>query len=216
MAKPPTKAAKPKPVAKKVVEVTTSTVIELAELKSFGKGDAEHPGFSFTRYWWEGEGPREGIAPWIERKIRPGDDPRFGAAAKIEVMLHNSAPADYADLAFLLRQFDEKLPPYERHVMIQAKLALPPAEPWHAGYERARDFSRQHFVSQRLPVILVAHVPSVAGLDGYGSHVHCIVLSRRVGINGLEGACHRLCSDRGYADALAAWQAWVAAGENAA
>jgi len=100
--------------------------------------------------------------------------------------------------------------------MIQVKLALDPDEPWHAGYERVRGFARQHFVSQRFPVILMAHVPSVAGLDGHGSHVHCIVLSRRLGINGLEGACHRLCSDRGYAEALAAWRAWLAAGESAA
>lgn len=216
MAKPPTKTAKPKTVAKKVAELTTSTAIALTELKSFGKGDAEHPGFSFTRYWWADEGPREGITPWVEKKLRPGNDPQFGAAAKAEVLLHGSAPADYADLAFLLRQVDEKLPPYERNVMIQVKLALDPDKPWHVGYERARGFARQHFVSQRFPVILVAHVPSVAGLDGHGSHVHCIVLSRRVGINGLEGACHRLCSDKGYAEALAAWRAWVAAQENAA
>lgn len=216
MAKTPVKTAKPRTVAKKVVVPATSTEIEQAELKSFGKGDAEHPGFSFTRYWWKGEGPREGITPWVEKKLRPGDDPRFGAAAKREVLLYGSAPADYADLPFLLRQFDEKLPPYERHVMIQVKLALDANEPWHAGYERARTYARQHFVSQRFPVILVAHVPSVAGLDAFGSHVHCIVLSRRVGINGLEGACHRLCSDKGYAEALAAWRSWVAVEEAAA
>ncbi|MXP42087.1 hypothetical protein GRI75_10590 [Altererythrobacter soli] len=216
MAKPPAKTAKPRTIAKKVVQLTASAAIETPELKSFGKGDSEHPGFSFTRYWWEGEGPRAGITPWIEKKIRPGDDPRFGAAAKVEVMLHDTAPADYAGLAFLLRQFDEMLPPYERHVMIQVKLALNSKEPWHAGYERARAFARKHFVSQRFPVIMAAHVPSVVGLDGYGSHVHCIVLSRRVSINGLEGACHRLCSDRGYVEALAAWKAWVAAGDNTA
>ncbi|MEW9855672.1 hypothetical protein [Novosphingobium sp. M1R2S20] len=55
-------------------------------------------------------------------------------------------------------------------------------------------------------MILVAHVPSVAGLEGNGSHVRCIVLSRRVGTNDLEGDCHRLCSDKGYAEARAAWR----------
>ncbi|MEW9855671.1 hypothetical protein [Novosphingobium sp. M1R2S20] len=84
-------------------------------------------------------------------KIEPGDDPVFGNAAKSEVMLHSGAPANYAHLAFLLRQVDEKLPPYERHVMIQVKLAMDPHEPWHADYERVRGFARRHFVSQRFP-----------------------------------------------------------------
>jgi hypothetical protein len=207
MANAPTKTAKPRTTAKKVVELTTSTAIEFAELKSFGRGDAKHPSFAFTRYWWADEGPRQGITPWVEKKLRPGDDPQFGAAAKVEVLLHDRAPADYADLAFLLRRFDEKLPQYERHLMVQVKLGLDPNEPWFAGYERARGFARQHFASKRFPVILVAHVPSTAGLNGFGNHVHCIVLSRPIGINGLEGPCHRLCSDKGYADALAAWNA---------
>lgn len=152
----------------------------------------------------------KGITPWVEKKLRPGDDPKFGAAAKFELLLHESAPADYADLTFLLRHFDEKLPPYERHAMIQVKLGLDPGEPWHAGYEGVRGFARAHFVSKRFPVILVAHVPSTAGLNGFGSHVHCIVLSRTISINGFDGPCHRLCSDKGYADALAAWRAWGA------
>jgi hypothetical protein len=210
MEKAPSKTSKPRAVAKTMAPLVDTTALDAATLKSFGKGDAEHPGFSFTRYWWNGEGPREGITPWIEKKLRPGDDPRFGAAAKFETLLHGGAPSVYADLAFLLREFDEQLPPYERHAMIQVKLGLDPDIPWHAGYEHVRGFAYAHFVPQRFPVILVAHVPSVAGLNGYGSHVHCIVLSRPVGINGLEGACYHLCSDRGYADALAAWQTWSA------
>lgn len=60
MAKTATKSAKRKTVAKKVVECVPASAIGAAELKSFGKGDAEHRGFSFTRYWWDGEGSREG------------------------------------------------------------------------------------------------------------------------------------------------------------
>lgn len=201
-------------MAKKPAEKTTETRIvepsipverELADLKCFIWFDAEDEGFTFTRYWWHGQGPREGITPWVHRKMWPGDDPQFGAAAKVEVLLPSTAPADYADAGFLLRRFDETLPPFERHAMVQAKIALDPAEAWHAGYERIRAYARSHFAI-RFPVILVAHVPGVAGLDGNGSHVHCIVLSRAVGINGFSGACHKLCSDKGYATALSAWQ----------
>lgn len=192
------------------MELMTSTAIEAAELKSFGKGDAAHPGFSFNRYWWDGEGPRQGITPWVQKKLNPGDDPVFGKAAKVEVLPPDSAPSDYADLDFLLEQFDRKQPPFERHVMVQAKIALADNEPWHVGYERARGFARSHFGRGGFPVILVAHVPSIAGLEGYGNHVHCIVLARPLSINGFGGPCHRLCSDRGYADALAAWHTWSA------
>ncbi|MXO67181.1 hypothetical protein GRI91_15570 [Altererythrobacter endophyticus] len=182
---------------------------EPATFKSFGKGDGDHPGFAFTRYWWEGEGLREGITPWVLKKLRLGDDPVFGQAARAEVLLPPTAPADYADCAFLLKRFDETRPSFEKHAMVQAKLSLDPSEPWHVGYERARGFVRAHF-AVRFPVILVAHVPGVAGLEGYGNHVHCIVLPRPVTINGLGGTCHRLCSDRGYNEALEAWQRHVA------
>lgn len=213
MAKTTTKIAKRRTVAKTAVGLMTATVIEQAELKSFGKGDAAHPGFSFTRYWWEGAGPRAGIAPWVHKKLNPGDDPTFGKAAKAEMLLPDGAPADYADLAFMLERFDRQQPSYERHVMIQVKLALPEDEPWHVGYERGRAFARSHFCGRGFPVILVAHVPSVVGLEGRGSHVHCIVLARPLSINGFGGPSHRLCSDKGYAEALAAWNGWVGCGE---
>lgn len=216
MAKTATKTAKPRAIAKKAVELTTTATIEAAELKSFAWGDTAHPGFFFSRYWWDGMGPRAGITPWVEKKIQPGDDPVFGKAAKVEVLLPDTAPSDYANLAFLLRQVDETLPPFERHVIVQAKIALDPSEPWHVGYERARAFARSHFCRRGFPVIMVGHVPSVAGLNGYGSHVHCIVLSRPVTINGLGGACHRLCSDKGHREARDAWKAWLAAEEKAA
>ncbi len=210
-----TKTARPRAIAKKVVELVTTTAVEPAELKSYAWGDAAHPGFFFSRYWWEGLGPRAGITPWVEKKIQPGDDPVFGKAAKVEVLLPDTAPSDYANLAFLLRQVDEALPPFERHVMVQAKIALDPDEPWPAEYERVRAFARSHFC-RRFPVVMVTHVPSIAGLNGYGSHVHCIVLARPITINGLGGPCHPLCSDKGYREARDAWKAWLAAEGKAA
>src|SRR5690606_36508671 len=60
---------------------------------------ARGEGFTFTRYWWEGEGPREGITPWIQKKLKPGDDPNFGACAKAEVLLSATTPSIYAVLA---------------------------------------------------------------------------------------------------------------------
>ncbi|SLK10611.1 hypothetical protein [Novosphingobium mathurense] len=100
-----------------------------ATLKSFSKGDRDRPGFSFTRYWWLGEGGREGIAPWVRRKLKPGDDPKFGHTARSEVLLPASAPGDYASIEFLLQRFDDTLPPFESHAMVQAKITLDDSEP---------------------------------------------------------------------------------------
>ena len=184
-------------------------------LRWFSKGDWDHPGFSFTRYWWEGDGPREGIEPWIRRKMKPGDEPGFNDAAKVEVLLPQMAPSDYASIDFLLSRFDATLPPFECHAMIQTKIALDEDQTWHFGYERVRAFARAHF-AVRFPTILVAHVPNTVGLEGFGSHVHCIVLSRPIGITGLGGACNNLCSDRGYAAALEAWRNHLAPEEDKA
>lgn len=94
MAKTATKTAKPRAIAKKAADLTTAAAIESAELKSFAWGDAAHPGFFFSRYWWDGMGPRAGITPWVEKKVQPGDDPVFGKAAKVEVLLPDTAPSD--------------------------------------------------------------------------------------------------------------------------
>ena len=209
------KPAARKVAAKKVTAPAAVVTITPAELKSFGHGDALHPGFSFTRYWWSGPGPREGIEGYVHKKARPGDDPEFGLAAKGEVLLSSAAPGVYANLNFLLENFDKSLPQYVRNVMVQVKIVLPQGEAWHVGYERVRGYARAHF-ARRFPVILIAHIPAVASLDGYGNHVHCIVLSRPLDTNGFGGACPRLCSDIGYEDALDAWQAWLAVEEVAA
>ena len=144
--------------------------------------------------------------------MKPGREPGFEDAAKVEVLLPQMAPSDYASVDFLLPRFDATLPPFECHAMIQTKIELDDAETWHFAYERVRAYARAHFAA-RFPTILVAHVPNTVGLEGYGSHVHCIVLSRPIGINGFGGACSNLCSDRGYAAALSAWENYLAAAE---
>jgi len=216
MARTSTKTSKTATLPKRATtELPNSLADGSATLKSFRQSDPEDAGFSFTRYWYDGPGLRSGVTSWVMAKIEPGSDPVFGKAAKTELLIPPDAPSIYASLPFLLEHFDKELPPYERHAMVQVKIALPPDEPWHAGYERVREYARAHFAN-RFPVILVGHVPSTAGLNGYGNHLHCIVLSRPLTINGLQGACHRLCSDKGYAEALAAWRAWRAAEESAA
>ena len=192
--------------SKELATYEREPVSALARMASFTHGVCdEHTDFAFTRYWYKEEENREGIKPWIDRKLFPGDHQRFGAAARFDVLIPPSASGDFARLATLLDRFDETLPPFEQHAMVQAKIFLDEEEAWHVGYERVRSFARAHF-AQRFAVILIAHIPGTAGLAGQGNHVHCAVLSRKLNINGFGGACTNLCSDRGYEAALAAWQ----------
>lgn len=165
----------------------------------------EHPDLGWFRYWYETEFDRPTVTDLIAKKCSPGDDPKFGRAARIEVLLPSSAPADYTNLEFLTKRFDETLPPFEKHALVQAKFLLNDDEAWHIGYERVRSFARSYF-AHRYVVILIAHIPATAGLKGQGNHIHCVVLSRTININGFGGACTTLCSDRGYNAAVAAWQ----------
>lgn len=181
-----------------------------AELKRFSNGAGLQPGFYFERKWWDGDGPRAGIAPWVEKKIQLGSDPAFGTAARSEVLLPRFAPGEYTTLAHLLARFDATLPMYERHALVQVKIELPLYEPYHVGYEVVRSFALQHFAIERAhPAILVAHLPGLAGSENK-PHIHVIVLARELGPNGFGQTSTRLCSDKGQADAWDAWQPYLA------
>ena len=192
--------------SKKVEVARDAEVQSKVKMKVFTHDPCDdHPDFGWFRHWHETEIDRPTVTDWIKKKCSPGDDPKFGGAARIEVLLPPSAPADYTDIEFLTRRFDETLPPFEKHALVQAKIMLDDDEAWHIGYERVRSFARSHF-AQRFVVILIAHIPGTAGLKGQGNHIHCAVLSRTININGFGGACTTLCSDRGYEAAVTAWQ----------
>lgn len=165
----------------------------------------DHRDFAFSRHWYKGEENRVGVRPWFDKKLFPGEDRRFGCAAKYDLLLPPMAPGDLGRFGTLVDRFDDTLPPYEQHAMIHVKIMLDPAEAWHVGFERVRSYARAHF-AHRFATVLIAHIPGLAGLTGQGNHVHCAVLSREITINGFGGACTDLCSDRGYEAALAAWR----------
>ena len=165
----------------------------------------EHRDFAFSRHWYKGEENRVGVRPWFDKKLFPGEDRRFGCAAKYDLLLPPTAPGDLGRFGILVDRFDDTLPSYEQHAMIHVKIMLDPAEAWHVGFERVRSYARAHF-APRFATVLIAHIPGLVGLKGQGNHVHCAVLSREVTINGFGGACTDLCSDRGYEAALAAWR----------
>ena len=179
-------------------------------LRQFVNGGGDHADFDFTRYWWEGSGPRTGIASWVEKKIRPGDDPVHGAARHVDLVLPRRAPGDYWDIAHLLARFDATLPAYERHAFVQVKIGLPETEPLHVGAEKVRAFARRHFaIERRLPAIIITHAPAVAGSSNQ-PHIHVVVPARELGPDGFGVTVHRLCSDTGQQEA---WEAWKPYGD---
>lgn len=98
MAKTSTKTSKATTLAKHAVtELPESLAASSATLKNFRQADPEDSGVSFTRYWWsDSTALRSGVTSWVMAKVEPGDDPKFGKAAKVEVLLPRSAPGDYA------------------------------------------------------------------------------------------------------------------------
>lgn len=176
------------------------------KLKSFTHPPSdEDPDFSWTRYWYPQKENREGLARWLNKKICVGDDPTFGQAARLDVLLPMSASSEYIDPAVLTERFDSALPGFEKHAMVQAKIFLNPDEPWHNAWERVRSFAHAHFAA-RFATVLIAHTPSAAAIEGQGNHVHCAVLPRRLTADGFGATCTTLCSDTGYYNAREAWR----------
>lgn len=190
----------------------TALANNLETFKSYIWTDGRDVGFFCTRHWWDKAAERQGTERFIRKKLQPGEDPRFGQAARSEVMLPPDAPADYADLDFLLAHNDRTSPPFAIHAMMHLKIMLSKDKPWHAAYECVRSYIRKHF-AHSYAVILITHIPARAGLTSAGNHVHCIVLPRPLSINGFGGACSELCSDIGYYRALDAWKTHLAGEE---
>lgn len=176
------------------------------KLKSFTHApNDEGPDFSWTRYWYPRKDNREGVADWINKKLYVGDDPEFGLAARLDVLLPASASSEYLNHAVLAERFDAVLPKFEKHAMVQAKIFLDSDEPWHHAFERVRSFAHAHF-APRFATVLIAHTPSAAAIEGQGNHVHCSVFPRRLTADGFGATCTTLCSDSGYHDAREAWR----------
>ena len=123
----------------------------------------DHRDFAFSRHWYKSAENRIGVRPWFDKKLFPGQDRRFGCAAKYDLLLPPTAPGDLGRFGTLVDRFDDTLPPYEQHAMIHVKIMLDPAEAWHVGFERARSYARAYF-APRFASILIAHIPGLAGL----------------------------------------------------
>jgi hypothetical protein len=138
------KAAGTKPAAARASKPGAPDVPAPAELKGFYHDEGLGPDFGFARFWWDGTGPREGIAKKVMAKFRPKPDPgtpEAVTAARTDLLLPSDAQADYADVEHLLERFDAKLPASEKHAYVQITLRFPGATNIHGPFEEARAFA---------------------------------------------------------------------------
>jgi hypothetical protein len=206
-------AAKKKP-AKKVAARTRAAAAVPAQLKAFHHSTDGTENFGFSRLWWDGDGPREGIASKVLKKFQPGigdhADPDAVTAARTDLLLPDDAQADYMDVRHLLGRYDATLPVHESHAFVQVTLHFPDAINMHGAWEEARAFAMGYFVlspERRLAVIIVLHAPNLAA-SGSPLHAHLLVPLRRVGPLGWGEVERHLPNDRGREETFAAWTAF--------
>lgn len=210
-------AAKKKPATPKKAVATKSTAAKPiaaavpapAILKAFHHGTEDTENFGFSRFWWEGEGAREGITKKVLKKFqpKPGSDanPDAVTAARMDPLIPLDAQADYMDVRHLLERYDATLPMNETHAFVQVTLHFPDALNMHGPWEEARAFAMDYFVlERRLAVIMVLHAPSLAA-SGSKLHAHLLIPLRRLGALGWGEVERHLPNDRGRAEAHAAW-----------
>ena len=185
-----------------------------ATLKAFHHGIAEFENFGFSRFWWDGDGPREGIASRVLKKFQPKigdhDEPDAVTAARTDLLLPPDAQSDYMDVHHLLERFDAMLPAHETHAFVQVTLHFPEAINMHSAWEEVRAFAMKHFVlseKRRLAVILTLHAPCFAG-SGSVLHAHLAIPLRRLGSLGWGEMERHLPNDRGREETFAAWTAF--------
>lgn len=179
-----------------------------AELKCFFDGGGSFDNFSFSRWYWTGDGPRLGLADKIARKRFPvpaeaGSDDQE-TAAKTEFLVPAFAPAEYISLQHFLRRYDEAQPPHEVNAYVQITLTFPRAFNLHHPFEMARTFACREYVGCGMPVFMAGHAPWLAGSESPG-HVHLIIFPRQLNQFGLGSFDHKLASDVGNREAYKAW-----------
>lgn len=185
-----------------------------ANLKAFHHGTEDTENFGFSRFWWEGDGAREGIKPKVLKKFQPmpasGDDPDQVTAARTDALIPLDAQADYANVRHLLERYDATLPALETHAFVQVTLHFPDALNMHGPWEEARAFAMDYFVlERRLAVIMVLHAPNLAA-SGSNLHAHLLIPLRRIGVLGWGEVERHLPNDRGRAETYSAWLAFRA------
>lgn len=175
-------------------------------LSCFRADASAHPGFRYHRFFWKQTGLKSGITSAVLVKLHPAGH----QAARHDLLLPTSAPGEYSDLHHLLARYDATQPAIERNGYAQFTIDLSGDRPLHVSWEDVRAWVRCYFVDRlQLAAVMVLHAPYLAG-SANDPHIHILIPARRLGPNGFGAHARDVCSDTGFAEALADWNAFRA------
>ena len=194
-------------------EVTSFTQApDVAKLKPFIDGGGKFEDFSFARWFWVGDGPRDGLAEKIMKKRCPVP-PAPGSldietAAKTEFIAPARATAEFICIQHFLQQYSAAQPRDQVNAYEQLTFSFPNAFNLHHPFEMVRKFACDEFVNSReMPVFLAAHAPWMAASSNPG-HIHALVFPVRLDHRGFSCWDHKLPSDAGNREVHDAWIAF--------
>ena len=179
-------------------------------LRHFYHGQPGDPVSSARFYWSKGSGPRESVEGHFlgKRRVAGAESPT-DTAARVEALLGNDVPQDYADPDFLTASYMAKLPLEETAAFAQVTLSFPSATNLHHPWHQAQSWLRDHYVHRvGVPVLAVLHAPFMAG-SASAVHLHALVLMRKLTAFGWLTMHRELAGDAGLKAAEASWLDWL-------
>ena len=142
---------------------------------------------------------------FVRSKLHPIDPPAPGqpwkpTAVRSEVLLPPGGVSDhFLDPKTLISRYAEQLLSWQTSLLSVVKITLDSTtlnEPWSL----VRAWTNQSICRARgLPVILVQHAPFLAGVEDAASHLHVMILSRRMAAgSSFGGLDFELTCDEGH------------------
>jgi hypothetical protein len=173
----------------------------------FRDGAGRLPDFRYgvLRSTYKGQ-PNSALS-WVEAKLllSPTGDGQVRASNYASV-IPPQAPDRLTDWRTLWSEFEAQKLPDQRDLALLIDVYCPGAPTLHGCWEAVRAWAYQVFaIERRLPVTLIQHDPSRAGLRT-DPHVHIIVAARELGPRGF-GAFSDLCCDKALIGLHGSWVA---------
>ena len=180
----------------------------------------ETPRFSFgvLRRTYRGKPCQLSASEFVRRKLFPIEAPPEGdwtppfSCSRWDVLLPPCGSDEHLEPQRLLESYERHLLPWRKGLLCAIKVVQPLGEPLQASYERIRLAARQAFpVRRKLPAVLIAHAPFLAGVDAEirKPHVHVLVLASELSLLGWGAPNDEVTSDEGH---LALYQEFKDAG----
>ena len=167
------------------------------------------PGFSYgvLRRVYRGRPSNVTASEFVRRKLYPIHAPPAGdwtepfSCSRWDVLLPPSGTDEYMAPRQLMESYERHLLPWRQGLLCTIKVLQPLSEPLQSSYERIRLAARQAFpLKRKLPVIVIAHAPFLAGVDSAvrHPHIHICVPASTMSLLGFGVPNDEVTSDAGH------------------